>query len=72
MAGLRDLMLFAPGVDALHDQFVYRMKVPASDFFLHQLLGFRFELPCHTSNLAGSVPRRKLCGFLGLQRGHLA
>ncbi len=36
------------------------MKVTALDFFLHQSLGFRIELHCHTFNLALSGTRRKL------------
>jgi hypothetical protein len=54
-----DSMLFAPGVDTLHNQFVHRMEVAVSDFFLHQSLGFQFELHRHVSTLAASVAPRK-------------
>src|ERR1035441_1848111 len=39
------------------------MEVAVSDFFLHQLLGFRFELHCHTFKLAAPGARCKL--FVG-------
>lgn len=54
------LVLFAPSVNALHNQFVHGVEVAALDSFLHQSPGFRFEFYRHTFNLVTSKERRKL------------
>src|SRR5882724_4671959 len=52
-------MLFVPGMNPLDDQLIHRMEVAASDFFLYQLLSFRFELHRHTSKLTDSGAQSK-------------
>ena len=56
-----NLMFFVPGVEALDDQFVDRMKVAALDFLLNELFSFWFEFDDHSTNLTPSESRRNRC-----------
>ncbi len=44
-------VLRAPSVNPGRNQLIQGMEVAIADFFLHQPLGFRVEIHCHTFNL---------------------
>jgi hypothetical protein len=55
-----NLMLFAPSIDAFHDQLVHGKEMAAPYFLLDQPLCIGFKLHRHTFKLAPSNPQRKL------------
>ena len=58
---LLNLMLFEPGANSLHDQFVHGLEMATADLFLHRALGLGLDLQRHNSNLAVFRYKAQVC-----------